>query len=158
MRIGVLTVSDGVSSHTREDTAGTWLVQACRPLGEVVRRAVADEIEQIAEALRDWEEDGVDVIISTGGTGLGPRDVTPEATRMVIAKEVPGIAESLRRESAKYTPMGMLSRGLAGVRGSTLILNLPGSAHAVKQLFPVVEPIMAHAVDLLHGNTSHEKP
>jgi len=157
VRIGVLTISDGVFRGIRVDGAGTWLCQQCERIAEVSRRVVDDEVPSIADALRDWVEQEMEIILTTGGTGIGPRDVTPEATRLVIEREVPGIAETLRQVSLSYTAMAMLSRGLAGVAGASLIVNLPGSAKSVEQLFPVVVPVFEHAADLLHGKTSHEK-
>lgn len=157
MHFGVLTISDGVSQGTRVDTAGNWLCEHCALIGTVERKWVADEVDHIAAALRTWVDQGIEVILTTGGTGLGPRDVTPEATRLVLNREVPGIAEALRQASLKYTPYAMLSRGLAGVSGTALIVNLPGSLTAVAQLYPLLEPIFTHARSLLAGQTSHEK-
>lgn len=157
MYFGVLTISDGVSQGTRVDTAGDWLCEHCALIGTVERKWVADEVDHIVAALQTWVDQGIEIILTTGGTGLGPRDVTPEATRLVLHKEVPGIAEALRQASLPYTPYAMLSRGLAGISGATLIVNLPGSPRAVEQLYPLLEPIFAHARNLLAGQTSHEK-
>lgn len=157
MYFGVLTISDSVSQGTRVDTAGNWLCEHCALIGMVERKWVADEVDHIVAALQTWVDQGVEIILTTGGTGLGPRDVTPEATRLVLHKEVPGIAEALRQASLAYTPYAMLSRGLAGISGATLIVNLPGSLRAVEQLYPLLEPIFAHARSLLAGQTSHEK-
>jgi molybdopterin adenylyltransferase len=146
-----------VFQKDREDTAGPWLAERCRPFGEVTRACSPDEIEDIVGWLNRWVNEAMDVILTTGGTGLGPRDVTPEATRAVIERDVPGIAEALRHVSATFTPMGLLSRGLSGAKGQTLIINFPGSPRALEQLFPVVDPILPHATELLHGHTFHEK-
>ncbi len=158
MRIGILTISDGVWQGTRIDTAGAWLADQAAASAAVCRQTVPDDASAIAEALQRWVDDGLEIILTTGGTGVAPRDVTPEATRQVIQKEVPGIAEILRQVSFGYTPLGMLSRGIAGVADATLIINLPGSPTALGQLYPVLQSIFFHAVDLLHGVTSHENP
>ena len=110
----------------------------------------------MAQALREFaDRSDVNLIVTTGGTGLGPRDNTPEATQSVIEREVPGMAEAMRAESLKATPMAMISRGVCGVRSSTLIINLPGSPKAVKETFAVISPVLSHALDLLAGKTSH---
>jgi molybdopterin adenylyltransferase len=101
------------------------------------------------------EREDINLIITTGGTGFGPRDNTPEATRAVISREAPGIAEAIRRDSAAKTPMAMLSRGIAGIRGNTLIINLPGSPKAVEECFEVIRPVLKHAIKLLSGETKH---
>jgi len=117
---------------------------------------ITDEKLAIQEKLKDLCESGeIDLIVTTGGTGLGPRDNTPEATRGVIDREAQGIAEAMRAESIRLTPMAMLSRGVCGIRGTTLILNLPGSPKAVNECFDVVRPVLRHAVDLIKGKTGH---
>jgi len=152
MRIGILTVSDGVAHGQREDLSGETLVQMLAPLGDVAeRRVTADERAGIAEALRDLCDQGMDLVVTTGGTGLGPRDVTPEATRDVLDREAPGLGEAMRAATLSKTPMAMISRATAGVRGRTLILNLPGSPKGVRECLEVVLPVLPHAVDILRG-------
>jgi molybdenum cofactor synthesis domain-containing protein len=134
---------------------------------EVIRRrtgwqvteqaVVADELEQIAQMLRDWTVAGLTLILTTGGTGFSSRDVTPEATLQVIDREAPGIAEALRSESLKITHHAMLSRARAGIRDSTLIVNLPGSPKAVKENLDILLPVLPHALDLLSGSPNSEK-
>lgn len=157
MRLAVLTVSDGVSAGIRDDGSGDLLAENLSHWGSVERAVVADEVDAIVEALNQWIQLGIDIIVTTGGTGLSPRDVTPEATRKVLTKEAVGIAEALRMASLTHTPMGMLSRGLAGVAGGSLVVNFPGSSRACAELLPVLAPIWAHAVDIIHGVTRHEK-
>src|SRR5215467_9097141 len=154
----VITASDACASGEREDASGFALVQLLRGIGgEIVdSRILSDDLEPLVQALREFSErDDVNLIITTGGTGLGPRDNTPEATRRVIEREASGIAEAIRAESLKATPMAMLSRGVCGVRSGTLIVNLPGSPKAVKESFAVIAPVLSHALDLLAGKTSH---
>jgi molybdenum cofactor synthesis domain-containing protein len=134
------------------------LVELLRASGaEVVETGIlSDDLEPLAQRLDEIARRGhVNVILTTGGTGLGPRDNTPEATRRVIEREAPGITEAMRAESLKVTPMAMISRGVAGVASETLIINLPGSPKAVRESFAVIQPVLAHAVDLLAGNTRH---
>jgi len=158
IRSVVITVSDACSRCEREDTSGAALVQLLTDLGAqiVERKVLSDDLEPLAQALRDCaDRDDVNLIVTTGGTGLGPRDNTPEATQQVIEREAPGIAEAIRSESLKATPMAMISRAVCGVRSGTLIVNLPGSPKAVKESFAVIAPVLSHALDLLAGKTQH---
>ena len=140
--IGILTISDGAAHGQRQDLSGEAIreLAAQMPGAELSAKAIVpDERDQIAAVLREWsDEKHLHLILTTGGTGLSPRDVTPEATRSVIEREAQGIAEAMRFNSLQYTPMAMLSRGIAGVRGRTLIINLPGSPKAVKDRKSVV--------------------
>lgn len=158
IRAVVITVSDACSQGERDDTSGAALTQLLTDLGATImdRKVLSDDLDPLIETLREFAaRPDVNLIITTGGTGLGPRDNTPEATRSVIEREAPGIAEAMRAESLKVTPMGMISRGVCGVRSGTLIINLPGSPKAVQESFAVVAPVLEHALDLLAGHTAH---
>jgi molybdopterin adenylyltransferase len=158
IRAAVITVSDACSRGERQDDSGMALVELLRASGaEIVEDAiVSDDLEPLVQTLEQIaRRSEVNLILTTGGTGLGPRDNTPEATRRVIEREAPGIVEAMRAESLKMTPMAMISRGVAGVASGTLIVNLPGSPKAVKESFAVIQPVLAHAVDLLAGHTQH---
>ena len=155
----VITVSDACSRGEREDASGAALVQLLRGIGAEIfdNRILSDDLEPLVQALKDFAaREDVNLIITTGGTGLGPRDNTPEATQQVIEREAPGIAEAIRAESLKVTPMAMISRGVCGVRSGTLIVNLPGSPKAVSESFGVISPVLSHAIDLLEGRTAHK--
>jgi molybdopterin adenylyltransferase len=151
--IGVLTISDSGARGERADTSGEAICALVASLPGAVISAgtiIPDERLLIQATLREWcDEKHLNLIITTGGTGLAPRDVTPEATRAVIDREAPGIAEAMRAESLRHTPFGMLSRGVAGMRGHTLIINLPGSPKAVKECLQCIMPVLPHAINLL---------
>jgi molybdopterin adenylyltransferase len=153
----ILTVSDKGAAGQREDTSGAAIRELLTSIGIEVTRyeIVADERDVVAARLREWADGGaVQLIVTTGGTGLGPRDVTPEATKAVLEYEVPGIAEAMRAEGLRHTPMSMISRALAGVRNRVLIINLPGSPKGVRENLSVVLPVLQHALELLAGEQS----
>jgi molybdenum cofactor synthesis domain-containing protein len=154
----VITVSDRASQHRMKDDSGPALVERLKREGFEVSgpEVVPDEHERITDAIVAAVVNGADVVVTTGGTGLGPRDVTPQATSMLIDYEVPGLAEAMRRAGATSTPMSVLSRGMAGVRGQTLIINVPGSVMGATESLEAVMGVLAHAIRLLHGDTKHE--
>jgi molybdenum cofactor synthesis domain-containing protein len=154
----VITVSDACSRGEREDRSGDELVQLLKELGaEIVERLVlSDDLDQLSQTLRQFaERSDVNLIVTTGGTGLGPRDNTPEATRKVIEREAQGISEAMRAETLRNTPMSMISRGVSGICAGSLIINLPGSPRAVRESFAVIKPVLSHAVELVEGRTAH---
>jgi len=159
IRAVVITASDACARGERRDESGEALVQLLTELGAEVlgSKILSDDEEPLAEALREFaDRPDVNLITTTGGTGFGPRDNTPEATLKVIEREAPGLAEAMRLESLKHTPMAMISRGVCGIRSGTLIVNFPGSPKAVRESFAVIKPVLNHAVDLLAGKTRHK--
>jgi molybdopterin adenylyltransferase len=151
----VLTVSDGVSAGQRADESGDLLEELLHGEGfDVVRKVVPDDAPLIAGAVRNLVEDGALLILTTGGTGFAPRDVTPEATRTVIDREAPGIAEAIRSDAIARTPHALLSRGVAGLSGSSLVVNLPGSPGGCRDGFAVLRPALRHGLELAAGDTT----
>lgn len=160
LRFGILTVSDRSARGLRADLSGPALAENVTSEGwQVIQTAVlADDLEAVRTTLSAWADDGgLDVILTTGGTGFSPRDVTPEATRQVIERDAPGLAEAMRFESLKVTPHAMLSRALAGIRGKVLIINLPGSPKAAVENLKVILPVLVHAVELLQDHPQAEE-
>lgn len=154
LRAIALTVSDRCARGEQEDKSGPALVELLRGIGAeiVVAEIISDDLEPLTDRLRFYaDRTDVDIIITTGGTGVAPRDNTPEATRAVIEREVPGLAEAMRAETWQRVPTAMLSRAICGTRGATLIINLPGSPAGVRECFDVIKSVLPHAVALLHG-------
>jgi molybdenum cofactor synthesis domain-containing protein len=156
MKVGILTVSDKGARGEREDRSGPAIREMIEAAGgEVVRmKIVPDEQADIRAALIAWSDEGLDLVLTTGGTGFSPRDWTPEATKSVLEREAPGLAEAMRRAGAEKTPTAVLSRAVAGIRGGTLIVNLPGSEKAVRESLAAVLPALPHGVDILKGRSS----
>jgi molybdenum cofactor synthesis domain-containing protein len=154
IRAVVITVSDACSRGERKDESGEALVQLLREIGAemVATKIVSDDLEPLTQTLREFaDRSDVNLIVTTGGTGLAPRDNTPEATLAVIERDAPGLAEAMRVETLKHTPMAMISRGVCGIRSSTLIINLPGSPKGVRESFAVIKPVLNHAIALVAG-------
>jgi molybdenum cofactor synthesis domain-containing protein len=157
MTAAVLTISDRVSGGRAADSSGDVLEQLLRADGhEVERRVVADDADAIARAIDELAA-RADVVLTTGGTGVAPRDVTPEATRTVLHREAPGIAEAIRADAIAKTPHGLLSRGVAGIVGRTLVVNLPGSSGGCRDGYAVLRPALAHAVSLLRDEPTEHR-
>ena len=156
-RAHVITVSDGVSAGTREDVSGPALLDLLmRAKFQVSGPEVVPDTEgSISDAIVAAVVRGADLVVTTGGTGLGPRDVTPQVTSLLIDYQVPGLGELMRRAGESSTPMAALSRGVAGVRGQALILNVPGSVNGATESLEAVIPVLGHAIQLLHGDTKH---
>ncbi|MBC8032440.1 MAG: MogA/MoaB family molybdenum cofactor biosynthesis protein [Pyrinomonadaceae bacterium] len=155
IRAVVITVSDACSRGEREDASGAALAQLLLDIGAKIVEAkiVSDDLEPLSELLRaSADRDDVNLVVTTGGTGFSPRDNTPEATLAVIERAAPGLAEAMRIETLKQTPMAMISRGVCGIRNGTLIINLPGSPKAVRESFAVIAPVLNHAIALLAGS------
>ena len=157
MNAAVVTVSDGVATGARADASGDLLEQLLRDEGfDVSRHVVPDERDEISAAICGAIEDGALLILTTGGTGFAPRDVTPEATRELLEREAPGIAEAIRADASARTPHALLSRGLAGLRGRTLVVNLPGSPGGCRDGFAVLRPALRHGLELAAGGATTE--
>lgn len=156
MKVGILTVSDKGARGEREDRSGPAIREMIEAAGgEVVRTAIVpDEPEDVQATLVAWSDEGLELVLTTGGTGFSPRDRTPEATKAVIERETPGLPEAMRRAGAEKTPAAILSRAAAGIRKSTLIVNLPGSEKAVRESLAVILPVLAHGLDILRGRAS----
>jgi molybdopterin adenylyltransferase len=157
LRTAVLTVSTSVSRREDEDESGPALAALAEKAGcdVVAMEVVPDDFALIEDRLNHYVDEGCDLIFTTGGTGLTPDDVTPEATRAVLTREAPGFAEALRAEAVRIKPHGMLSRGVSGIAGGALIVNFPGSPRAVLELFGVIAPTLPHAVRTLRGDSRH---
>ena len=155
MNAAVLTVSDGVSAGVRDDASGDVLEELLQEEGfAVVRRVVSDDAPLIANALRELVDAGALLVLTTGGTGFAPRDVTPEATHEVIEREAPGLAEAIRADAIARTPHALLSRGVAGLHGHALVVNLPGSPGGCRDGFAVIRPALQHGLELAAGDTA----
>ena len=159
IRVAVLTISDGVAAGKRNDKSGDAIVAWAEERGHelTARETVPDESDRIAEALLRWADEGIaDIILTTGGTGLGPRDVTPEATRAVLEREAPGLAEAMRADAREAMPRSVLSRNVVGTRAASLIVNLPGSPGGVRDGIATLDPLVSHIVQLLRDEpTDH---
>ena len=159
MRAVTITVSDRCARGEQKDESGAVLVELLRGMNAeiVAREILSDDLEPLIECLRRYaDRPDVNLIATTGGTGVAPRDNTPEATRAVIDREAPGLSEAMRAKTLAVTPMAMLSRGVCGIRVNTLIINLPGSPKGVRECFAVIQPVLPHAVALLEGRSHNE--
>ena len=154
MQTAVLTVSSSVARREADDESGPLLAQRAEEAGAevVAMEVVPDDFALIEDRIRHYVDDGVDLVLTTGGTGFTPDDITPEATRAVIEREAPGLAEAMRAESLRHTPMAVLSRGVSGIAGATLIVNFPGNPRAIDETFGVIAGTLRHAVDTLRGD------
>jgi molybdopterin adenylyltransferase len=158
VKAAVVTISDGVAAGEREDESGALLVELLEAERfEVEHRVVPDERPKIAAAIRELAQTAR-VVLTTGGTGVSPRDFTPEATESVLDRSVPGIAEALRADAIGKTPHGLLGRGVAGIRGQTLIVNLPGSPGGCRDGFELIKPALMHALELIAGEQTQHQP
>lgn len=157
MRTAVLTVSTRVSRREAEDRSGPLLAELAESAGADVAlmEVVPDDYSLIEDRLHHFVDADMSLVFTTGGTGFTPDDITPEATRAVIERDAPGLAEAMRAEALRRTPMGILTRGVSGIAGRTLIVNFPGSPKAVEELFPVIAPTLRHVVDTLRGDGQH---
>jgi molybdopterin adenylyltransferase len=154
IRAVIITVSDACSRGERQDASGEALVDLLKGIGAqvIAKEILNDDLQPLADKLREYaDRNDVNLILTTGGTGFGPRDNTPEATQQVIERLAPGLSEAMRVETLQNTPMAMLSRGVSGICAATLIVNLPGSPKAVRESFEVIKPVLNHAVDLIAG-------
>ena len=160
LRAAVITVSDSAFRGRRRDGSGPAVAALLQQYGWTVvhTQIVEDDLPVLAATLRELAAKGIEGIFTTGGTGIAPRDVTPEATRKVITREIPGLAEQMRRAGLEHTPRAVLSRGVTGIAGSSLVINLPGSPKGAVESLQSILPILNHAVDLIAGRTEHEKP
>ncbi len=159
-RVGILTISTKGAAGLRQDTSGQAIRELLSGMDAEVERyeIIPDQREQIMDRLRRWcDDDRLDLVVTTGGTGLSPTDVTPEATLAVIDYQVPGLAEAMRAEGLKHTPLAMLSRAVVGVRGRTLIINLPGSPRGVRENLEAVLPVLPHALEMLRGEAGEHR-
>ena len=160
MKTAIITISTSVAAGTTEDLSGQALAELAAAAGAdvVARDVVSDDQAAIEDVLRHHVESGVSLVFTTGGTGLTSDDVTPEATRAVIERDAPGFAEAMRAESLKHTPMGIVSRGVSGIAGRTLIVNFPGNPKSIGQLFPVIAPTLEHVVGTLQRERGTRTP
>ena len=155
----IITASDACARGEREDKSGELLVELLTEIGAqvVTKEILSDDLDPLSDKLREYaDRPDVNLLITTGGTGFGPRDNTPEATLRVIERAAPGLVEAMRVQTFQNTPMAMISRGVSGIRSGTLIINLPGSPKAVRESFEVLKLVLGHAIDLLSGETRHE--